>query len=63
MIEPIKATRATVAISAAVKNRDCFNKSERSMYAKTEFLYLKEDRTQNVPLQKQKASDCKPLAS
>ena len=33
------------------------------MYAKTEFLYLKEDRKQNVPLQKQKASDGKPLAS
>jgi hypothetical protein len=33
MSEPIKATRANVAIDASVKNRDFFNKSERSMYA------------------------------
>ncbi len=31
--EPIKATHTSEAIGAAAKNRDCFNKSERSMYA------------------------------
>ncbi len=56
MSESIKATRATVAIGASVKNRDFFNKSKRSMYAYSEVFYLKEDGKQNVPLQKQKAS-------
>ena len=33
MSEAIQATLPTEAIGAAIKNRDCFNKSERSMYA------------------------------